>query len=216
MIIPLCAFFATNAAAGVYADHVQRQQLVRWFWRSCFSRRYSSSVNTAFSTDIEAMKGLRDDPAVLIAEFACNIDGDLFSNSAFNMGSVNTSTFILLMAQEGPRSLLSGALINVERTLTLANRAEFHHIFPKAFLEGQGLPRNRQSLLANFCFLSNADNQTIKDKSPAIYDGLIPNDTHDEILRSLLIPTDGLQMTYDQFLAARTGLLVAAANKLIV
>jgi hypothetical protein len=44
LLVPLSVFFAVpgNELAG-YSDD-QRRRLVRWFWRTCFSRRYSSGV----------------------------------------------------------------------------------------------------------------------------------------------------------------------------
>ena len=40
MLVPLARFFATDAAAGFHPSAKQYAQLKRWFWRSCFSRRY--------------------------------------------------------------------------------------------------------------------------------------------------------------------------------
>lgn len=215
MIIPLCCFFATDAKSGVQPNDAQRRELVRWFWRACFARRYSSSLNTAFATDIKAMRALHADSDVRIADFRSDIDPELFKNNSFNLGSVATSLFILLLAHGKPLNLLNGGSINVESVLTLCNRAEFHHIFPKAFLERSGIDKKQQNVLANICFLSNADNQKIKDQAPSEYEASIPADKHDDILRSHYIGKDGLKRDFSDFIEERTALLVEAAKTLI-
>lgn len=77
----------------------------------------------------------------------------LFLNNSFTIGTVNTSVFILLLAHRQPRSLLSAAHINVESVLTLCNRAEFHHIFPRAHLDRAGIPKKSQAMLVKFLLL---------------------------------------------------------------
>jgi hypothetical protein len=215
MIIPLSCFFATGAKAGIHPTNTQRGELIRWFWRACFGRRYSSSVNTAFAADIKGMNSLRQDETAKISEFRYELDPDLFKNNSFMIGTVATSVFILTLAQRRPLSPLSGAVIDVESVLTLCNRAEFHHVFPKAFLERNGVDRKKIGVLANMCFLSNADNQRIKARAPNEYEELIPAAQHDAILATHSIPADGLRLSYDEFITQRAALLLNAARELV-
>ena len=53
MLVPLTVFFASDKKNGELYDDKQRESLTRWFWRCCFSRRYSSGVNDVQQNDIE-------------------------------------------------------------------------------------------------------------------------------------------------------------------
>jgi len=215
MLVPLAVFYSTTAAAGIHADATQLKELKRWFWRSCFSRRYSSSVNTAHATDISKMLALKVKNSTILTDFPCELDQRFFLENQFNLNSVNTKSEILLLANNSPRSLLSGAKVNLESVLKVCNRAEFHHIFPRKYLEREQIPSNSQNVLANFCFLSSADNQTIKDQKPSDYQKLIPAISRSDILRSNLIPDSSLSESYDDFLKHRAEMLVAAAGGLV-
>ena len=215
MIVPLARFFATTKAAGLSPTSRQREEISRWFWRGCFSRRYSSGVGRAHATDIRGMTKLKDDETATISNFAVNVDERFFLDNQFNLASVNTRTFILLLAQYRPRTFISGQSVGLAKVLKICNRAEFHHIFPKKCLDTLGFDVRQQNVLANVCFLSNADNQKIKAKSPSEYKALLPETLYAKIFASNLIPDNGLDIGYEDFLQARAPLLAAKAQDLI-
>ncbi|MBK7633626.1 MAG: hypothetical protein WAT22_08010 [Saprospiraceae bacterium] len=76
-----------------------------------------------------------------------------------------------MLANSTPRSFISGAHVRLGDVLKTVNRNEFHHIFPKKYLERLGIDKKKINCIANFCFLNNADNQKIKDKDPLVYKG---------------------------------------------
>ncbi len=76
MLVPLTRFFATDAPSGFQPTALQRKQLIRWFWRSCFSRRYSSSVNRAHAADIAAMDSLKTNENADDQKFSMTISED--------------------------------------------------------------------------------------------------------------------------------------------
>ena len=82
-------------------------------------------------------------------EFPVNIDESFFTKSLFNVSTVNTKAFILMLAQFLPKSFLSGANVDLEEVLKRVNRNEFHHIFPRKYLEDKGVHINRINCLAN-------------------------------------------------------------------
>ena len=69
--------------------------------------------------------------------------------------------------------------------------------------------------MSNFCFISNADNQKIKDKAPKEYKKLIPAKTLSTVMNHALCPTDSLDLEFADFLEARTKILLDKANDLI-
>lgn len=203
MLVPLCRFFATDSSSGFHPSSKQRKALIQWFWRNCFSRRYSGGVSQNHSTDIAWMDALKaDETTALHIEF--RPDPFMFLNS-FNIGTVNTKIFILLLASKTPKSLVSTARVNLQDVLLRCNRNEFHHIFPKAFLVSRG--EDSFNWIANFCFLSSADNQKIKDKDPNEYYKLIKPENRPDVFRRSFLPENWHSQQYRTFVAARLTLL---------
>ncbi len=215
MIISLSAFFATENENGRGYTDLQRRELIKWFWRSNLSRRYSAGVQDKHKQDIALMKALREDETTNLNEFDCKVDESFFLDTPFNVGSTNTKTFVLMLANKGPRSFISGANVRLGDVLKTVNRNEFHHIFPKKHLERLGVDKKMINCLTNFCFLNNADNQSIKDKDPKVYKALLPGASIHNILDSAVCPSNSLDVEYEQFLKERSSYLVEWAKTLI-
>ena len=216
MLVSLVKFFGTTKKGGAAFTDLQRQSLIKWFWRSCFSRRYSSGENSAHETDLQAMERLVFDEQYDICSFKCEVSTTFFTDNVFNLNTVNTKTFVALLASTSPKSFISGANVNLSEPMKLANSKEFHHIFPAKYLQRLGLARNRIFCLANFCFLNNADNQRIKDKAPAEYCKMMNSDKINDILQSALCPSQTFCLDYDTFLNERSKILVDQAKVLIL
>lgn len=97
-LVPLAVFFAVKS---VSVTDAQRSALVKWFWRSCFSRRYSAGVIRNLNKDIEEAAALREGRSSMLADFPASVDKEFFEQT-FTIGTVNTRTFILLLAHERP------------------------------------------------------------------------------------------------------------------
>lgn len=215
MMVSLVKFFGTDKVGGQLYSDKQRKQLIKWFWKSCFSRRYSSGVNNAHQTDINAMKKLRENEDIDISTFKCDISESFFTDNQFYINSVNTKTFIALLASRSPRSFISGAKVDLATTLKLSSSKEFHHIFPDKYLQRMGREKREIYQLANFCFLNNADNQKIKDKSPAEYVKYLNPESISEILDAAICPENTFTLSYDEFINERKKMLTNYARSLI-
>jgi len=126
------------------------------------------------------------------------------------MNTVNTTTFILLLAQHGPLNFVSGQPVPLARVLRDYNRSEFHHLYPRAFLGRAGIPLAQHGVLANFCFLSKADNTTLGGVAPSAYRARMPAAV-DDVLRGALCPQSLFADDYPRFVADRGALLERAA-----
>lgn len=215
MLVSLVKFFGSDRKSGAFFCDEQRKQLIRWFWRSCFSRRYSSGVNSAHETDLLAMEKLIDNKNYNISSFKCEIPDYFFTDNIFNITSVNTKTYIAMLASKYPKSFISGANVDLSKTLQTASAKEFHHIFPDKFLQRQGKKRKQIYQLANFCFLNNADNQKIKDKDPKEYVKLLNQQTIPDVLQAAICPLNTFNFEYEKFIKERSKMLLAYANELI-
>ncbi len=215
MIVSFVKFFGSCNISGKRYTDKQRRQLVTWFWRNCFARRYSSGVNDAHKTDIASMIRLREDENSDICSFKCDITSAFFLTNQFSISSVNTKTFIAMLASKSPLSFISGGKVDLSVTLKQSNSKEFHHIFPDKYLQQTGKVKKEIFSLANFCFLSNADNQRIKDKAPSDYVSLMNPDSILDVLNSAICPLDTFQITYEEFIERRAAMLLDYANALV-
>lgn len=215
MIVSLVKFFGTAKATGNLYTDKQRKQLLKWFWRSCFSRRYSSGVNSAHQSDLIAMGKLREDENFDISTFKCEISPAFFTENQFNVNTVNTKTFIAMLASNSPISFISGAEVDLSNTLKQSSSKEFHHIFPDKYLQKCGKNKRAIYQLANFCFLNNADNQKIKDKSPKEYRNFMNKARISDLFRSALCPPNTCEISYEKFIEHRSSLLIEYAEKLV-
>ncbi|WP_199784626.1 hypothetical protein [Nostoc sp. 'Lobaria pulmonaria (5183) cyanobiont'] len=152
-----------------------------------------------------------------LGDFDVLLDSDFFIKKVFRRSSVATETFILLLAQGKPLNFIQGTNISLQEVLSQGNRKEFHHIFPKAYLESLGSNYGEQiNCLANFSLLARSDNNKIKDKSPSRYRPEMSPDNQilEKILSTHFCPTNMFTDDYDSFLVARADLLIKKAKEL--
>lgn len=214
LLIPLCVFFEIHGEGQHRHADTQRIKIERWFWRTCFTRRYSSAVNRNLEADIAAMKNLKaDENDNSLGSFDARIAKDFFVDNEFRTGVVNTKTYVCMLAQNNPRSFISGNKIALDKVLQTFNRSEFHHIFPKTKLRDSYNGDLSHSCLANFCFLSRADNNQISNKCPSDYRKLMPNDIT-AIAASCFLPDNTFLDDFEKFVDARSDILLEYAKSL--
>lgn len=205
LLIPLSAFFSVRSNEAI--TDAERTALTRWFWRACFSHRYSGNPQRNIRRDIEEAVKLREGQASTLDDISLSlIDDSFFTANRFSIRTVATKAFILLLAQQHPRSFLSGQPIKIDKVLSEPNRSEYHHCFPKAQLVKRGVPTERISVLANFAVISRAENRKISDKLPSEYHALLPANAA-RVQTSALIPDELFTDDYDAFVGARAALL---------
>lgn len=147
---------------------IQREKLKDWFWISSVARQYGSSNTGLISSDLK-----------LVREFACGdadsipVSNDLkekhILEDGFALNKATSMTFALLLAHRKPRSLLDGSVIDTRKALAVTNRLEYHHIFPRAHLEREGVSKEKANMHLNICMLNLTNNREISDKNPSDY-----------------------------------------------
>ena len=119
-----------------------------------------------------------------------------------------------MLAQEHPRSFISGQAIDLATTLKAGNRTEFNHLMPRDFLKRSLQTSPGDSVLANFSFLSKTDNVSLGGAAPSEYRSKLSSEI-DQILQTALCPDNLFEDTYATFITERQHLLMSAATKLI-
>jgi hypothetical protein len=212
-LIPLVAFFEGEESAQPSLTHEQVQVLKQWFWRTAFSRRYSSGTKRNLEADIREAKKLKGGASTL-GSFDVNLSPSMFTERKFISGTVDTKTFILMLAAQKPKSIVNGGDISIGEVLAAGNKSEFHHLFPQAHLRANKVTAGRINSLANFCILSAADNKKLGGKKPSEYRPKLAKNV-DLLLPSNLIPPSLFADDYQPFLSERGKLLTHAAYELM-
>lgn len=216
LIVPLAAFFAEPDGKEVSYNSIVYIKLKQWFWRSCFTNRYASRTRQTTITDIGEVIKLKDGGNSNFGEMNCNVDKTFFVENQFRLGTANTKTFILMLANYNPKTFLSGSSIDLDKVLQKYNRAEFHHIYPKAYLQDMKLSDDKINCLANFCFISASENKKIGRKKPSEYITIMPKEeVLQDILERSFCPFNTFEDDFEQFIISRSELLTEFAKRLI-
>jgi hypothetical protein len=217
LILPLAVFFAEPSGKSVSYQNPTLQKIRSWFWKSCFSERYSSQTRKTTQADIAEMRKLKDGQVSTLGEFNAKVAPDFFTKNQFRLASAVTRTFILMLAQKGPLTFLSGSQVDLQKVLQQYNRSEFHHIFPRAYLLERNRPDSEVNALSNFCFINAIENKQIGKKKPSEYRSKMPIDSKvlaDVLLRAFC-DTAMFDDNYAGFLKRRSQILSQEANTLM-
>jgi hypothetical protein len=212
MLVPLVRFFAENLKPSAK----QLQGLRRWFWHCTFTQRYKAGTNRLVMEDLRKMIALAKNDQIFDS-LQAQVDPNIFRRT-WRINSTAAKAAICLLAQLHPRSLLTGAAIDLSSALSAYNAREFHHIYPKAYLGKLDITFHEANVIANICFLTSSDNKTISDSNPSDYFSHIPKEIREDVFDRALVPApyrDGSK-TFADFIGARAELLAVEAQKLIV
>lgn len=216
VLVPLAVFHASTDGKEVRTTDYQRSQIMRWFWKSCFGARYGRQVTRSLEVDINQMIALRAGLPSKLDEISVSIEPEFFKQNRFNLNTVATRTFVLMLAQRNPKSFVSGQGINLASVLQSYNRNEFHHIFPQAFLRASDVSSSEHSPLANLCFINAVDNKALGGSAPSIYWPKLARVNLDEVLDRALCPRCELESDdFPGFIDARSRALAIDANRLM-
>jgi hypothetical protein len=126
--------------------------------------------------------------------------------------------------KNGSRDFVTGTPIDLNTYFN--NAVDIHHVFPRAWCEGQKLPREKWNSVVNKAPLAAGTNRYIGGHAPSHYlariqkDKQIDADTLDSFLASHSIPVTQLRGdSFDEFIRLRAnallGLVEAATGKQI-
>lgn len=163
----LALFFAHSKRRNPTSS--QKHVLKRWFWHTCLSERYSgASFNRNIPSDIQLMISLGKGNNVNYYPKE-KIDPMDFFKMQMKTSS-NSSAFkgfYLLLLKKKPLILETGEKIIIENTVSISNRKDKHHIFPKKAMSH--LTSRWIDSILNMCILVSSENQSISSKAPRFY-----------------------------------------------
>lgn len=158
-------------AEGMRPDDIERL-VRRWYALSVVTRRYSKGNP---ETDIDY--DIRQIESIGIERFcATTMDSELteaFWNGLvpIELGSSSGNSPFFHAYQAAQVKMKDRGFLSKEITVhdLLLNMTDVHHVYPKAFLKGQGVSRNRYNQVANFVLAQSEINIAIGCKAPEVY-----------------------------------------------
>jgi len=223
--------YLRGRAESLPPDDIERV-VRRWYIMSILKQRYSGSPESTFDSDIRQIESqglLNYIEAVIESELPDTYWTNTLPQN-MDTSSSNSPYFIAYQAAQarlGDRGFLS---TDITIRDLLLNRGDKHHVFPRKYLQQQGLSRGRYNQIANFVIAQSEINIAIGDKAPDTYFGQIVEQvnggpkryggiTDRELLQENFaqncLPAcllDGEVPEYDEFLAERRRLMALRIN----
>jgi hypothetical protein len=185
----------------------------KWFWLSAFSERYRGAADSVISRDLETIDSYVITGQEPVETFGLPPRVELLPKLTFRANNSRSRAYALLLALHNPRNITNGVRIDTAEALSIFNKKEFHHIFPRAFLKRTGASGDQNSLV-NICMLSASENKIVSDNDPNVYfaDMIQKHGSEaGEVFSSNLLEDPGsfpYQTTsYDQFLVSRSKII---------
>lgn len=211
---------------GLPADDIERL-VRRWYSMSILTGRYTGNPETTFDYDIRQIDayGLTRYAETVIENELPPTFWTGMLPQLMETSSAQSPYFIAYLAAQarlGDKGFFSKDI--TVRDLLL-NRGDKHHVFPRKYLQQQGMNRSRYNQIANFVMAQSEINIAIGDKPPEVYfkeiaeqvnggpkryGGITDRETLERNLEENCLPRsflDGQVPDYETFLAERRRLM---------
>jgi hypothetical protein len=224
------AFYLIGRQRFGVPEHRLQKLIGRWFFASSLTGRYTSSPETVMDGDLNQLKGLKDGESfagVLEEMMASELTNDFWTVTLpANLDSSsarNPELFAYVAAQNrlGAPVLFSHKKVQdlLDPTIKAKKKAlERHHLFPRAWLESQGIDDLKEiNQLANFALLEWPENIDISDTPPADYVPQIqrrfPSEEWARMYEHHAMPENWHKMSYETFLQERRKLMAGIIRR---
>lgn len=150
----------------------QKDNLQDFFWRVALTARYSGPTETNIGQDIRRIDSILKGR---LPEYDFGVDTSpefIRNNGYFNTGRSFIKAILCLYAFHEPKSFADDALVRIGNDwLKQANSKNYHHFFPKAFLNREtDTPHWLVNHIANITIVDDFLNKRqIRDKAPSVY-----------------------------------------------
>ena len=186
-LVIICYIFSKHSSLS----HTQLEKIKKWFWLSSFGERYRVGGEGFLTNDLTLIDDYLDDNStVKPSEFGDIPDADKISKIQFRKNNSRSVAFTLAISLRRPKSVMTGAVVELNQALSLYNQKHFHHFYPKAHLKRENDDDNMNSV-ANIVMLSASDNIAISDNDPRTYVAELAGQLSvigDEVFSSNLLP----------------------------
>jgi hypothetical protein len=195
----------------------QYQEITHWFWQTALSGYFGGWNTGSMAADQMAVHEFASARAATINIPLPKPNSDIWEDRTFRLNNAHAKLLAIVLAHHKPVDLLTGQAIDISKALAWINAKEFHHFFPRKYLEKRGEKQQRINSLANFVMLTSASNKKISDSAPSEYLPVIAEAAGNSLnawLVSNLIPREAwdaaLKDDFSNFLRIRSQFIHSA------
>ena len=173
LIVPIAYFYYINDFKDPTPS--QLEDLKIYFFRSAFSNRFSSAVESKLNSDIKLMEKIKREetigwekeiplPSIDKEYFKERLKESFTTSNAFHKG------VLCMLAYFQPKRFNDDSLVLLDNSwLSISTSKNYHHFFPKSFLKKIG-KEECANAIANITFVDDYLNKrVIKAKPPSEY-----------------------------------------------
>ncbi len=163
-LVVLARIFAQRTSLS--QDQVRRVR--QWFWRSAFTEHYRGASDSFVTKSLNLAEHFVINAKGAVDDFGDTPTSRGLLRLTFRKNSAGSRAFALALAKKSPRNITNGAHVDTYAALSVYNRHQFHHIFPRAYLKreyGDAEP----NILMNICMLAASENNNVSDSPPNRY-----------------------------------------------
>lgn len=169
-LIPLTYFFGKMSGKKVSIE--QRRYLRQLFYWSGFTNRYSSAVESKMSKDLARIDEiLTGNAPSYLQEDPVDLTLDQLKYRGFRTGDAFSKTLLCVLAYHQPKSFETNAIVHLDNSwLKQSNSKNYHHFFPRAYLDKQGVDYWKANSIVNIAIVDDSLNKKdIRAKAPSVY-----------------------------------------------
>jgi hypothetical protein len=217
VLVPLTYFFYKNG--NKKPDFERVSLLEQFFYWAGVAYRYSSATESKLAEDLIRMDAIVEGthPSYPYAEL--EVSAETISETDFRAGNAFCKTILCLLAYHSPKSFDTNGIVILDNSnLKIASSRNYHHFFPKKYLE-ERMPGSIPNLIANITLIDGYSNKhKIGKKPPKSYIGAFAkgNKKIAQTLKSHLIDDQeefGVSTNnYELFIEKRSAAIASALN----
>ena len=141
LLVPIAYFYYINNFKE--AKPKQTKDLETYFFRSAFTNRFSSAVESTLNNDIEIIDKIRKEEKIdWNSEIPVNFDKELLKNwlkKPFSTSNAFDKGVLCILAYFQPKRFNDNGLVILDNSwLSRSNSRNYHHFFPKSYLKNLG------------------------------------------------------------------------------
>lgn len=206
LLVPFAYFYFLNKEKP---ESDQRKYLEEFFWRMSLSYRYSSSTESRLAQDIKRIDLILKNQCPDYNDIKIDLDSPkTLIDTNFSAGNSYCKAVLCLLSYQEPKDFQDNGKVILDNSwLKIASSKNYHHFFPKKYLENNEIANSNS--LVNITFVSDRLNKrTIRARAPSSYIGDFSDENSDinRALNSHFIDINGFGIEsddYDTFLKER-------------
>lgn len=218
LIVPFSYFFIRNK--GKKPTKIQNLLLTQYFWWASLSGRFSSAQESKVALDLTRMDNILREKQPSYRGEEVNLEIDKLKWYWFSTGDAFCKSILCLLSYFEPKAFDTNSVVTLDNSwLKIANSKNYHHFFPKSYLEKQGYESWQANSLMNITFVDDYLNKNIvRAKAPSKYLAEFKKNNldFDKTMSSHLINPDSYgvwENDYDKFINKRAQKMLKEFHK---